>query len=71
MLKQQEMEEIKAIRALLPPPTVWEYIAKIEAHTFDMAKSNAEIARTNATILTELQSVITSEGGAPAVRSLQ
>lgn len=71
MLKQQEMEEIKAIRALLPPPNVWEYIAKIEAHTFDMAKSNAEIARTNATILNELQSVITSEGGAPAVRSLQ
>ena len=70
ILQAQGWADVKAIRALMPPPTVWEYFAKIEAHTYDMAKSNAAIAASNAAILSELRSVITSEDGAPAVRAL-
>lgn len=70
IMQAQGWADVKAIRALMPPPTVWEYFAKIEAHTYDMAKSNAAIAASNASILAELRSVITSEDGAPAIRAL-
>ncbi|MBQ6097917.1 MAG: hypothetical protein IJK99_09240 [Bacteroidales bacterium] len=70
MLQAQGWQDVKAIRALMPPPTVWEYLTKIEAHTFDVAKSNADIARSNSEILAELKSVITTESGAPSVRAL-
>ncbi len=69
-MDQQGMLDVQAIRALMPPPTVWEYIAKIEAHAFDISQSNVRIAECNASLLAELRSVITSEGGAPAIRSL-
>ncbi|MGM9738880.1 MAG: hypothetical protein ACI3ZT_10775 [Candidatus Cryptobacteroides sp.] len=68
--QSQGWENLRQIRALMPPVSVWEYIAKIEAHTFDMAKTNAAIATSSASILSELRSVITSEDGAPAIRSL-
>lgn len=62
--------DVKTILSLMPSPTVWEYVAKIEAHTFDIAQTSAEVAASNASILSELRGVITSEGGQSAVRSL-
>ena len=59
--------DVKGILSRMPSPTVWEYIAKIEAHTFDIAQTNAEIAQSNAAMLSELRSVITTSGGSPAV----
>ena len=70
MMQVQGWQDVKAIRALMPPPTVWEYITKIEAHAYNVAQNTARIATTNAAILNELRSVITSEDGAPAIRSL-
>ena len=70
MMQVQGWQDVKAIRALMPPPTVWEYITKIEAHTFNVAQNTARIAAINATLLNDLRSVITSEDGAPAIRSL-
>lgn len=58
---------VKIIAARMPSPTVWEYIAKIEAHAYDIAISNAAIAQSNAAMLAELRSVITTENGTPAV----
>jgi DNA repair exonuclease SbcCD ATPase subunit len=51
---------VKLIASRMPSPTVWEQIAQIEAHAYDIAKSNANI-------LAELRSVITTEHGSPAV----
>lgn len=70
MMQVQGWQDVKAIRALMPPPTVWEYITKIEAHAYNVAQNTARIATTNAAILNELRSVITSEDGTPAIRSL-
>ena len=69
MLQVQGWQDVKAIRALMPPPTVWEYFAKIEAHTSNIARASAATAASNAAILQEIRSVITSEDGAPAVRT--
>ena len=62
-------QNVKQILARMPSPTVWEYIASIEAHTNSIMLSNADIARSNSALLSELRSVITSENGAPSVRS--
>lgn len=70
MMQVQGWQDVKAIRALMPPPTVWEYITKIEAHTYNVAQNTARITAINASLLNELRSVITSEDGAPAIRSL-
>lgn len=69
MMQVQGWQDVKAIRALMPPPTVWEYFAKIEAHTSNIARASAATAASNAAILQEIRSVITSEDGAPAVRT--
>ncbi len=45
-------------------PSLAEYLPKLEAHA-------ANIATTNQQLLTSLQSVITREGGLPAIRSLR
>lgn len=62
MLNTQGWADVKEIRAMLPSPTVWEHIAKIEANT-------ASSAATAKSILKEIQNVITTEDGAPAIRS--
>ena len=62
MLNAQGWADVKSIRALMPSPTVWEYIAKIEANTANTAKAAKDI-------LSELRNVITTADGAPAVRS--
>lgn len=62
--------DVKSILSLMPSPSVWEYIAKIEAHAFDIAQTNADIAASSASMLQEIRSVITTETGAPSVRSL-
>lgn len=62
--------DVKTILSLMPSPSVWEHVAKIEAHTFDIAQTSAEVAASNASILSELRGVITSESGQSAVRAL-
>lgn len=69
MMQIEGWNDVKEIRALMPAPTVWEQIAKIEAHAYDMAKSNALIAQHNAAMLAEMRSIITTEDGAPSVRT--
>ena len=69
MMQVQGWQDVKTIRALMPPPTVWEYITKIEAHAYNVAQNTARIATINASLLNDLRSVITSEDGAPAVRA--
>lgn len=58
---------VKLIAAAMPSPTVWEHIAQIEAHAYNISISNAEIAQSNAAMLSELRSVITTEHGSPAI----
>lgn len=50
-------------------PSLLEYQAQIAANTYDTAQRAAEIAQTNAHILSELRSVITTEGGDSAFRT--
>ena len=69
MMQIEGWNDVKEIRALMPAPTLWEQIAKIEAHTYDMAKSNALIAQHNADMLAEMRSIITTEDGAPSIRT--
>lgn len=49
-------------------PTLAEHVAAIDAHTFDIMMSNAEIANNTASALAELRSVITTTTGETAVR---
>ena len=63
VLQGQSLDELKAIRSLMPSPTVWELITKIEAHSRNTATNTAKL-------LDSLNSVITTEDGAPALRSL-
>lgn len=69
-LQVQGWQDIKQIRALMPSPTVWEMIAKIEAHSANTARNTAQMIQQQGRILSTLQAVITSEGGAPAFRAL-
>ncbi len=61
--------DVKLIAARMPAPTVWEHIQQIAAHTSAVAERSAEIAETNAAMLAEMRSIITSEDGAAAVRT--
>ena len=69
-LQVQGWQDIKQIRALMPSPTVWELIAKIEAHSANIARNTAQMIQQQGRILSTLQAVITSEDGAPAFRAL-
>lgn len=66
----QGWDTVRQIRALMPSPTVWEYIAKIEAHTHDTARNTAALVQSNARVLDTLQSIVTTEDGAPSIRAL-
>lgn len=73
LMRGQQIEgwlNVKLIAGLMPSPTVWEHLAKIEAHAYDIALSNAQVAQSNTAILSELRSVITSENGIPAVAAV-
>lgn len=70
IMQVQGWQDVKAIRALMPPVTVWDYIAKIEAHTFDIQADTGRLVQTNARILASLEAALTTEGGAPAFRAL-
>lgn len=61
--------DVKLIAARMPSPTVWEHIQQIAVHTSAVAERGAEIAESNAAILAEMRSIITSEDGAAAVRT--
>lgn len=69
-LQVQGWQDVKEIRALMPSPTVWELIAKIEAHSANTARNTAQMIQRQDRILSTLSGVITSEDGAPAIRAL-
>jgi hypothetical protein len=49
-------------------PTIMDHLAKIQANTFDISLSNAELLTNTQAILGELRSVMTSDGGDTAIR---
>lgn len=69
-MQAQGWQDIKQIRALMPSPTVWELIAKIEAHSANTARNTQQMLQRQDRILSTLQEVITTEDGAPAFRTL-
>ncbi|MBR3291366.1 MAG: hypothetical protein IKI66_04205 [Bacteroidales bacterium] len=62
-------ENVKQIRALMPPPSVWELIAKIEAHTANTERHALALVQRADNVLSTLKDVITTEDGAPSFRA--
>ena len=62
-------ENVKQIRALMPSPSVWELIAKIEAHTANTERHALALVQRADNVLSTLKDVITTEDGAPSFRA--
>ena len=69
MMQGPGWENVKQIRALMPSPTVWELIAKIEAHAANTERNTLALVQRADNVLSTLKEVITTEDGAPSFRA--
>ena len=69
MMQGPGWENVKQIRALMPSPTVWELIAKIEAHAANTERNTLALVQRADNVLSTLKEVITTEDGAHSFRA--